>query len=257
MISFSEFLTEKASFDIALQQHERLNPKLWKKETLDPEVKVALLRIAHDWAEFSKIPMKAIKDIIIMGGNCQFNYTDKSDIDLHLVVDMKSIFPDDCSEILQDWLYDKKILWAKYHPNIRIKGYPVELYAQDENAKPKKFQGIYSILSNKWLNKPEKQNTDEIFSDENLIDKIKHYMKFIDSLTNDSTYSTKEKITQIKDLKKKFYDMRSAGLLKAGEYSHENLIYKSLRNLGKIDQMNDYLSRAEDQHYSISEMKNI
>lgn len=251
MLTFIKFLEERADFDIALKYHDRLNPKLWNNEKLDSNVKDALMRIAHDWAEFSRISHDAIKDIIIMGGNCQFNYTDKSDIDLHLVVDMDKILSD-CKEIVDDWLYDKKVLWAKYHPNIRIKGYPVELYAQDISQKPKKFQGIYSIVSNKWLEKPEKQNIEQIYSDPNLIEKIKHYIKLIDNLTNESTYSTKEKVQQIKELKRKFYEMRSAGLLKAGEFSHENLIYKSLRNLGKIDQLNNYLSNIEDEKYSLS-----
>lgn len=253
MITVSRFLKER--FDIALQYHDELNPRIWKNENLDPKIKTGLLKIAHDWAEFSRIPQEAIKDIVFMGGNCQFNYTDKSDIDVHLVVDMTQIFPNECSDILEDWLYDKKVLWAKYHPNIKVKGYPVELYAQDENAKPKKFQGIYSLVHDEWISKPIKQNVKQIYSDPNLINKIKHYSRFIDSLTNDSTYSTKEKIDQIKELKKKFYEMRTAGLLKAGEFSHENLIYKSLRNMGKIDQMNDYLSKAEDQEYSILEMQ--
>ena len=42
------------------------NPKLWKDEQLDPEVWLALNKIAKEWAKFANIPNKAIKDIIIV-----------------------------------------------------------------------------------------------------------------------------------------------------------------------------------------------
>jgi hypothetical protein len=249
MIHFSLFLEERTKFDTTLQYHDRLNPRLWRGEKLDRKVKYALLKIAHDWAVFSRIPESTIKDIIITGGNCNFNYTLLSDIDLHLVVDMKNIVKD--LDILDDWLYDKKVLWAKYHPDIRIRGYTVELYAQDHKQKPQKGQGNYSLVDNKWISKPEHQSAYQILQDKNLIRKIKYYIKQIDTLTNGEIYPSKEKIQQIRKLKTRFHKMRSSGIQKSGEFAHENLVYKSLRNLGKIDVLNEYLRHAEDREYSL------
>ena len=249
MIDFIQFLEERAKFDTTLQYHDKLNPLLWKNEKLRKEVYDALLRIAHDWAEFSRIPFSNIKDIVITGGNCNYNYTAFSDIDIHLIVDMKGIIKD--PDILDDWLYDKKVLWAKYHPNIRIKGYPVELYAEDHRQKNVKGQGVYSLVSDEWISKPEHQGVAELFSDKNLIRKIKYYMKQIDSFTNEFTYATKETINQAKKLKARFHKMRASGIQKSGEFAHENLIYKALRNMGKIDQLNDFLRHAEDREYSV------
>lgn len=249
MLDFTEFLEERAKFDTTLQYHDQLNPAIWHNEKLDPKINSALIRIAHDWADFSRIPFSEIKDIIIIGGNCNYNYTDFSDIDLHLVVDMDNIIKD--PDILDDWLFDKKVLWAKYHPNIRIKGYPVELYAQDVKQEPKDAQGIYSLISNKWLKRPSKHDVKKMYSNPNLVRKIKYYAKQIDSLTSDFAYATPQKVKQVKKLKNRLHEMRSAGIQKAGEFAQENLVYKSLRNLGKIEQLRDYLTNFEDKEYSV------
>lgn len=249
MIDFTQFLEERAKFDTTLLYHDKLNPLLWKNDRLRRDVLNALLRIAHDWATFSRISFDAIKDIIITGGNCNFNYTSFSDIDLHLVVDMKNIIKD--PDILDDWLYDKKVLWAKYHPNIRVKGYMVELYAQDEKQDIKKSQGVYSLVQDQWLAKPKHQTIQDLNNDKNLIRKIKYYIKQIDSFTNEFTYATKETINHAKKLKARFHKMRASGIQRAGEFAHENLIYKSLRNMGKLDQLNDFLRDAEDREYSV------
>ena len=249
MIDFAQFLDERSKFDTTLKYHDKLNPAIWHNNKLDPKIHAALVRIAHDWADFSRISFSAIKDIIIIGGNCNYNYTDFSDIDLHLVVDMDNIIKD--PEILDDWLYDKKVLWAKFHPNIRIKGYPVELYAQDVKQEPKDMQGIYSLVSNKWLAKPSKHDVEQMYGNPNMIRKIKYYVKQIDNMTSDFAYPTPQKAKQIKKLKKRLHLMRSSAIQQAGEYARENLVYKSLRNLGKINQLNDYLTNFQDREYSV------
>jgi len=249
MIDFSAFLIERVKFDTTLMYHDVLNPLLWKKNKLRRDVHNALLRIAHDWATFSRIPFDSIKDIIITGGSCNYNYTSFSDIDLHLVVDMKNIIKD--PDILDDWLYDKKVLWAKYHPDIKIKGYSVGLYAQDEKQSVKKSQGVYSLVQDEWLAEPEHQSVDEIYNDRNLIRKIKYYSKQIDNFANSFTFPTKETISQARKLKSKFHKMRASGIQKAGEFAHENLIYKALRNMGQLDKLSEFLRHAEDREYSI------
>jgi hypothetical protein len=54
-----------------------------------------------------------------------------------------------------------------------------------------------------------------------------------------------------KKLKKKFGDMRKAGIKKAGEFSQENLIFKELRNKGYLDKMNQYIKSKEDEKLSL------
>ena len=92
---------------LTLKSHNKLNPKLWNDDKLDPEVWRQLNRISKAWAEFANIPDKAIKDVIVTGGNANYNYTKHSDIDLHLVVDKDKI---KCQGLLDDYLQSKKQL---------------------------------------------------------------------------------------------------------------------------------------------------
>ena len=81
---------------LTIKSHDTLNPKLWKDETLDPDVWLALNKIAKEWANFANIPAASISDVIMTGGNANYNYTKYSDIDLHLVVDKSQIKCREC-----------------------------------------------------------------------------------------------------------------------------------------------------------------
>jgi hypothetical protein len=70
--------------------HQELNPKLWNGERLHPDVQLALLRIAREFYGFLEVDAPVL-DIVISGSQANYNYTEKSDIDLHLIVDMSSI----------------------------------------------------------------------------------------------------------------------------------------------------------------------
>ena len=239
MKTFLKFITEAS--DLTLRYHDELNPKLWDGDKLKSDVREKLLEIGNAWAEFSNIPKEAIKDMILVGGNANFNYTDFSDIDLHLLVD-KNDLPD-CPDLLDDYLKDKKQLWSLSH-DISIYGHDVELYAQDVNDEFPANQGVYSLSQNNWMVPPTKQKVN--FDDPNLLNKINGYVNKIDSLldsnADDETF---------KKLKKKFGEMRKAGIKKAGEFSLENLIFQELRNKGYLDKMNAYLKSKQDENLSL------
>ena len=100
------------------------------------------MQIAFAWADFAKIPISMIQDVIITGGNVNYNYTSMSDVDLHLIVDRGQLNPD--RDLVDEYLSDKKILWTLSHNDLNIYGYPVELYAQDVNELPHQDQGAVS-----------------------------------------------------------------------------------------------------------------
>lgn len=239
MKTFGEFINE--SSDLTLRYHDQLNSKLWQGDKLKPEVREKLIEIGNAWAEFSSIPQEAIKDMILVGGNANFNYTDFSDIDLHLLVD-KDDMPD-CPDLLDDYLKDKKQLWSLSH-DISIYGHDVELYAQDVNAEFPANQGVYSLTQDNWMVPPTKQEVN--FDDPNLIRKIEDYVNKINGLIDSNAEDE-----SFKKLKKKFADMRKAGIKKAGEFSQENLIFKELRNKGYLDRMNQYIKSKEDEKLSL------
>ena len=228
-----------------LQSHETLNPKLWKDEKLDPEVWQALNKIAKEWAKFANIPSRSIKDVILVGGNANYNYTKHSDVDLHLVIDKKGV---KCDGLVDDYLLSKKQLWALTH-DITVKGQPVELYAQDSSDTFKKGQGVYSLKSNRWLQQPERVKFNA--NDKTVKDKVNDLSKTI----NDLIDSKSNDIGQFRRLKARLKGMRSIAIEKGGEYAPENLAFKELRNRGILDRMTKYLRDLEDQELTLEGKK--
>lgn len=236
---FGQRINEATS--LTLQYHDRLNPKIWDGETLRPEVRTKLLMIARTWAGFAKIPNDAITDVILVGGNANYNYTPYSDIDLHVVVDMKKI--PECKGLLDEYLRGKKQLWGLVH-DIKIYGHDVELYAQDKDTSYTKDQGVYSVKGDKWLVKPVKKEVN--LKDPAIKRKVEQYIEKIDTLIDTSAEDE-----AFASLKTKFREMRAAALKIGGEFSVENLVFKELRNLGYIDKVTDYIRSKQDQRLSL------
>lgn len=248
MKRFDSFLFEK---ELSLQIHENLNKEIWDttKEgyVLKPEIREKLLTIAEVWREFADVPEKAIKNILMTGGLTNYNYTDYSDIDLHLLVDYDLITKSEDKAFLLDYYRDKKMLWALKHPDITIKGYPVELYAQPMTQKPHKGQGIYSIKNDKWIQEPKHENID-FTNDPYLQDKVAYYEKYISNLIS----SSKPNIEAIEKLKEKVKRMRDNAIAKGGEFSKDNLVFKALRNDGIFDKLNNYLNTLRTKELSLA-----
>ena len=239
MKSFRNILRE--AVELTLQYHDELNPKIWDDTKLKPEVRAKLMMIARTWAGFAKIPPAAITDIILVGGNANFNYTPYSDIDLHVVVDMDKI--PECEGLLDEYLRGKKQLWGLVH-DIKIYGHDVELYAQDKDTAYTKDQGVYSVKNDKWLVQPVKKEVN--LKDPGIKRKVEQYVEKIDTLI-----STSAEDEAFETLKTKFSEMRAAALKQGGEFSVENLVFKELRNLGYLDKVTEYLRSKQDQRLSL------
>ena len=228
---------------LTLMYHEDLNVKFWDGLNLRPEVRDKLLEIGYIWAEFAKIPSNAIQDIILVGGNANYNYTEYSDLDLHLVVDKDEIAA--CqTDFLDDFLRDKKRLWALTH-DVNLYGQPVELYAQDINDPTPKNQGTYSVLNGWWIQEPRKQYVD--FSDPLLKQKVRDMMERIDDLIDTQA----DDITVLNKLKEKIRTMRGSAIQRGGEFALENLVFKELRNRGYLDKLSKYIRTIEDRNLSL------
>lgn len=227
-----------------LRYHKELNPKLWENgDVLKHDVLVHLLDIANEWMEFANIKSTNVDDIIITGGNCNFNYTDVSDIDLHIIVDYAEINSD--TKLLMDYYMSKKSLWGKNHPNISIYGYPVEVFAQDAKQPPHQDQGVYSIKNNKWIFEPKHLGLDL----ENDLG-VEHSSAELAARIN-LTVSHDRGVELAQRLADKIYNMRGEGIRKSGEFSKGTLIFKDLRNRGLIDKLNKYISEHLDKRLSL------
>jgi hypothetical protein len=225
-----------------LAYHDELNPMIWDGLKLKPEVESKLIDIAHAWATFANIPKNAVEDIILVGGNANFNYTIFSDLDLHLVVDKSKIA--DCPDLLDDYLMGKKQLWGLTH-HIDIFGQPVELYAQDKDLPLPSGQGSYSILNDKWINEPKRQKVD--LKDPLIRQKVKDMIEKIDSLVDNKS----DDLSILRDLKNRIREMRGAAIRRGGEFALENLVFKELRNLGYLSKLSKYIRDIEDHSLSL------
>ena len=227
---------------ISLEYHEKLNPKLWDEGKLKFEVRDKLLAFARAWATFAKIPSELILDITMTGGNANYNYTPQSDIDVHLIMDRSKLNPD--REFVDEYLQDKKVLWTLTH-KIKILGYDIEPYAQDNEGRYPQNQGVYSLLNDRWVQFPKKTDFD-FRNSPDLKRQVVFYIKMIKNII-DKDFG----IAAIKEVKKKIRDMRAAAIAKSGEYSLENLVFKELRNRGWLDKMNKYEQELSDKELSL------
>ena len=261
MKTFKQFLLEleDKTFDPHLAYNDTLNPAIWVRKypqdgtkglgwwEILPEVQDALAKIANEFIHFLNVDVSAVTDVILTGSNANFNWTDLSDIDLHIVLDMKKgqICPTCPSDdFITDCFQAKKTLWNSTH-NITIRGFDVELYAQNATETFVQDSGVYSLMKKEWLQEPQHK---QVTIDNQAVKlKSQDLMNQIDELIN-SQSDDKEEFATIKDKIKK---LRSAGLKKGGEFSIENLAFKALRNLGYLERLSDYVKNLEDRDLSI------
>jgi len=233
---------------------DTLNPQIWIEGVLNPKVKDKLLKIATDFYTDLELPSEVqIKDIIFTGSLANFNWSKFSDIDLHIIIDFKLIDGD--PQMIQDFFREKKTTWSIDH-DIKIFGYPVEMYIQDKHAKHIS-SAIYSILNDKWLIIPkhEKFKLDK--------DAVKRKAKlFVNQLRSiKKAYVNNDYKLVLKmatHLKHKIKQMRNAGLESGGEFSLENIVFKTLRRTPFMDQLDSFKNKAYDEIVSINEnMKSL
>jgi hypothetical protein len=210
------------------QTQNELNPKLWDGDQLKPSLRLKLLKIAQYFYEFLGIDAP-IKGVILTGSNVNYNWTDTSDIDLHVLINYKDV--NDSIPFVREYMMAKKSIWNNTYP-LQYKGMPIELYAQDENE-PHASTGVYCLSCDKWLKQP---SPEQISVDDVEIDRKADPYKFeIDNLQADDPQLE----MKIRSLKKRLKRMRQTGLEASGEYSVENLAFKTLRNSGHLAKLND------------------
>lgn len=207
----------------AYELHDTLNPKLFNLEVskLKPEVLEKLLQISEEFLKSIDPLTLSIADIRLVGSNASFNYNEQSDIDLHIIVNFDLNYIDD--EILQSIYNDKK---NKFNEKFDFKIYdiPVEVYIEDIKSM-NATNGIYSILRNDWIRKPQPIEYElPDYSEE---------LSWWKTEVNQVLLSGDSKL--IEETINEIYMMRKDGLANEGEASIGNLVFKELRNLGLLD----------------------
>ena len=227
---------------------DTLHPKFWSKaKKLDPTIARRLIKIAKEFFEGLDLPHVQILDITFTGSLANFNWSNYSDVDLHIIVDYNEV--DENEQIVREMFNAKKAIWNRQH-DIRIFGFEVEMYVQN-SREPHHSSGVYSIMRNDWETEPSKTRP-EIEWDQikikaaSIIDHIDRAKELYHSRDYENAMHT------AKMIKGKIKNYRQAGLESdAGEYSVENLAFKVLRRLSYLGDLNDIKDGSYDALMSI------
>lgn len=223
----------------AYEQHDTLNPKLFDLKTnkLKPEVLVKLQGIFEEFLDFIDPLTVSVADVQLVGSNVCYNYNDKSDLDLHVIVNFDLNYIDDT--ILQSIYNDKKNSFNNKY-DLSIDGIPVEVYIEDIKA-GNATNGIYSVLKNEWVKEPEKVKYDIPDYSKELKDARREINKVMQS----------DDVNQIEDTINAIYMQRKLGLATEGETSISNLIFKELRNDGSLEGLRNKYYELKSKELSI------
>jgi predicted nucleotidyltransferase len=213
---------------------------VWDGDTIIPEVKSKLLEVAEAFLESIEIPID-IEDITLTGSLANFNYTEYSDFDLHIITDCREYNIDE--KLLKDYFKAKKTVWNSTH-EIKIKGYDVEVYMQDI-LEPHHSTGVYSLKNDEWVLKPKKAGPIDKKEVQSKAEAMRHMI--------DHALSDKCNLECAENVRDKILKTRQAGLMKGGEFSVENLAYKELRRTKDIDRLIQGVIAKRDKELSLNQ----
>lgn len=223
-----------SDLDNSIAYNDQLSSKAWSGNRLRPEVRYKLLQTAKLFINYLDISGFRVLDIVLTGSMANFNYTEYSDFDVHVVTKYSDL---QCDDLAEAFYRAKKQLWNDQH-DVIIRGHDVELYVEDIEEPPVSA-GIFSLLDNQWIKEPDYQIPE--FDRSAVKAKVQDLIKQINVAVE--TADDPEDLKRISD---KIREMRQAGLAQNGEFSVENLSFKVLRNKGYIDMLYKEFNRQQD-----------
>ena len=233
---------EDSEVDLSSFRKQGKMADIWDEDgNLDSRVRLRLLDIADDFWQEVGVNWVKPEDILLMGSICNYNWSEFSDIDMHLMVDFSKV--DEKTDFVKEYFDAKKTMWNDTHgESLKIHGFPIEVYIQDigeENAS----NAIYSLTSNEWIKEPSPNQIESIglnkYDIKHLAAKI---MTRIDDLWDefdetDDAHQIEEIGEKVSRLRKAIKNMRKKSLEIEGEMGVGNLAFKVLRRteyMGKL-----------------------
>ena len=233
----------------SLAPKEDLTPVLWVDRELRPELQEKLMQVAEDFAESMDVDLD-VEDVLLVGSMAGYNYSDFSDIDLHLVVDFDKVSKD--KELLRKYFHLAKSKWNRTRRRM-LSGHDVEFYVED-SGDVRVPATAYSVMDGKWLSEPSKE--DVSIDHEAVMKKVNEKMDEIKELQD--LYESgefKEAYEFGTTLRHKLRNFRQAGLEKDGEFSIEHLTFKMLRRAGALDKVNAYVKESYAEMRALDELQ--
>ena len=232
-IFVQDIIENDPTMDIgSLQLQKTLNPVVWESEhSIKQEIADRLYEIAKAFMQNLNIEVVRIHDVTFTGSLANFNWSNYSDIDLHVIISFPDI--DENVDLVREYMSIAAREWNNKH-KITIKGYEVEIYVQDV-SEPHYSTGIYSIKNSRWVRRPSKM--DVKVDQRNIEKKTSAFMSDVDEVYELFSNKYYEKALKLADnLKYRIRKFRKSGLERSGSFSVENLTFKLLRR-------NDYLKK--------------
>ena len=232
----------------SFQTHESLQPDLWVDDRLCPRVRRRLLKIAQDFIDGLPVEVN-IKDITLTGSLANYNWSNYSDVDLHIIVDFLEV--DENRKLVKSFFDNARMKWNNLH-DIKMHGYDVEIYVEDDRE-THKSSGIYSILNDEWIKQPRRYESSIDFnSARQKAQDIEFQVNIVSNLITAKKH--KMALKNIDRLKNKIRNMRRAGLESPKqEFSVENIAFKILRRNDTLGYLNDLKTRAYDDMMTVDE----
>ena len=186
---------EPESFDT----HDRLAPEIWRDEEIKTEVQRRLMKIAQNFID--NLPVEVdIEDVRLTGSLANYNWSNYSDVDLHIIVDFLGV---------------------------------------DENE-PHVSSGVYSLLNRDWVQRPTKFRSNIDFpSARRKADDVEFQVNIVGNLiTAGKLKAAMRNIERLKKKIKNMRRAGLESTMR--EFSVENIAFKILRRngiLGELDRM--------------------
>lgn len=222
--------------------HDTLNPKLWSADNkLHDDVKIRILEIIEQFVSTCEIPLNMV-DAHIVGSNASYNYTQYSDLDVHIISNFELI--DAPKDILQLAFNAVK---AKFNLDydISIRGIDVELYVEDIRSTAVS-NGIYSLYEDSWIKFPKPLN--DIPSTDISAEFDKWQARFNQVIETENSSNI---LTAINDL----YVLRKSSLDVDGEYGSGNQVFKEIRNAGLLDAAKEAYKRSRSKELTLEKLQ--
>jgi hypothetical protein len=236
---------EPESFD----SHDTLEPHIWiDDERVVPKIADKLNKIAQDFIDSLPVEIN-IEDIRLTGSLANYNWSNYSDVDLHIIVDFLGI--DENRVLVKAFFDNARMRWNNRH-RIRMKGYDVEIYVEDSREQHLS-SGVYSLMNNEWVKKPRKyRNSIDFSAARRKADDLEFQINIIDNLI--TTKKLKSALKNVDRVKRKIKNMRRAGLESTHkEFSIENIAFKILRRNGMLDKLDEFKHKIYDDVMTVKE----
>ena len=158
-----------------------LTEDIWdiRKDTylIKKDVKDKILNVLSMYEDVDLLEIA--EEIRIVGSLCSNQYTEETDIDVHIVPKDLEMFGEEDVSTIMSWFEDNREFLDGF-----IKRHPIEVYIQLNPAQDFLSYGLYDLNNDEWKKKPKKMplNYDPYEDFEDILEEVNDYVENADVL---------------------------------------------------------------------------